>query len=50
MSDKANQLRWLDGFNVGIRNTVNVSHLLYVADTLLTPLYFVEHIDLKFFT
>ncbi|KAF3624709.1 Syntaxin-51 [Capsicum annuum] len=35
MLDKAEQLQWLDGFNVGTRNTVNVSHLLYADDTLV---------------
>jgi len=35
MLDKAKQLQWLNGFDVGSMITTNISHLLYADDTLI---------------
>lgn len=35
MLDKAKQLQWLKGFDVGRGSTINISHLLYADDTLI---------------
>ncbi|XP_075096129.1 uncharacterized protein LOC142174237 [Nicotiana tabacum] len=34
MLDKAKQMQWISGFDVGRKNSVNISHLLYAYDTL----------------
>ncbi|XP_070015961.1 uncharacterized protein [Nicotiana sylvestris] len=35
MLDKAKQMQWISGFDVGRRNLINISHFLYADDTLI---------------